>query len=91
MSNKFSGLCVGGPYAGKQIVAASESFTLQEMPPLKEVLQASISDKPEPLPAITTHRYTWTHIGPFALWLHQDTNLNQALNAMALAYQEKHT
>lgn len=41
--------------------------------------------------SFTTHTYTWTHIGPFALWLHESTDLNHALNDMAVAYQEKHS
>lgn len=42
-------------------------------------------------PEIKTHTYHWTSIGPFALWIHESTDLNHALDAMAQAYQEKHS
>jgi hypothetical protein len=93
MSEQFAGLCIGGPYAGKQFVNTSRHMTVEERPPLKKALELSIIGDPvgTPLPPVKTHGYTWTHIGPFALWLHEETNLKQALEEMALAYQEKHT
>lgn len=39
---------------------------------------------------VTTHTYTFTPIGPFALWVHESLTSHEALHALAQAYEEKH-
>lgn len=89
MSNQFPGLCIGGPLDGQLYTKSHQHFTIEERPPLKTALQASLHEAPlVDMPPLTTHDYTWTHIGPFALWLHESKTLHQALHDMAQAYQE---
>lgn len=92
MADRCAGLMIGGPMAGQMMVHHTTKFQCQERPPLKEALRMSVEDRsPQEDWSFTTHTCTWTHIGPFALWLHESTDLNHALNDMAVAYQEKHT
>lgn len=92
--SKYAGLMIAGPMAGQMLVHHNTKFQCEEAPkrpPLRAALRASVDDGPVPNDwSFTTHTYTWTHIGPFALWLHESTDLNHALNDMAVAYQEKH-
>lgn len=90
MSDKYAGLCIGGPMAGQTIVQSHQHFYCEEFEklPLREALEKSVEGVTR---SITPSQYRWQHIGPFALWLHESTDLNQALNDMAVAYQEKHS
>lgn len=80
MANEpFTGLCVGGPYAGKMMSWPSRSFHIEEHLP----------DGSEPIKR--TH-YTHHHAGgPLALWIVEGWDITKALLAMAEAYVEVQT
>lgn len=72
----YIGLCIGGPKAGQSVSHPDQCLKVMEM----------THHPQEPI----LHVYNWTHIGPFAIWIHSSLDLNQALNDMAVAYSEKH-
>lgn len=91
MADKYPGLCVGGPLAGKLFTGRTQVHKVEERPPLKSALQASLAQAPlMDMPEITSHTYHWIHIGPFALWVHETLNRDQALHALAQAYEDQH-
>lgn len=78
MSGKYPGLVVGGPYAGRSITSDERTMTVYEIAPRF----STHTPQPEP----SEHVYTWTHIGPGALWIHSTLTLHTALMEMANAY-----
>lgn len=86
MSTQYAGLCIGGPMAGQQAVAATNRLKVQERPPLRTMLEESLREAPEI--TVTDHTYNWLHTGGFGLWIIEGMNLHQAIEAMALAYAQ---
>jgi hypothetical protein len=72
---QYVGLCVGGPMAGENIARPTQKFSVFEKPYSKSEVETS---------------YGWHHLGPFAIWIHETMDHPRALEAMALAYAEKH-
>lgn len=84
MASPYTGLCVGGPMAGKTVARPKQFFKCEE---LLASLKASLADDPVPT---QEHAYSWQHIGPFALWIHESLNLSTALETLALSYMKEH-
>jgi len=81
----YSGCCIGGPMAGQFAVFLNQSFrcTVGGAIVAPDEAMADLS------PAVTTHHYLWVHMGPFAVWIHESLDFNQALNLLVETYVEK--
>lgn len=86
MSEQFAGLCVGGPYAGKQIVEITGTFKVEERvrtPILTRIEGKVFSLHP---PGIKTHIYRSQMVGTVGLWIHESMTGDQALQEIAAGY-----
>ena len=82
----FSGLCVGGPYAGRLIVGSTGTLHVEER--LKRRL-GRIGNKAASAGAeFKTHRYYSHMVGEVGLWVHESMTLQQALAEIAAGYIE---
>lgn len=88
MSKQFAGLCVGGPYAGKQIVTTSGTFKIHERPRARAVL-AVLEGKASRTPiAVKEHIYRSHMIRTVGLWVHHSLTLDEAIQEIAAGYMQ---
>lgn len=86
MSKQFAGLCIGGPYAGKQIVTTSGTFKITERLPARAVL-AALEGKASQAPvAVKEHIYHSHMIRTVGLWIHHSLTLDEAIQEIAAGY-----
>lgn len=86
MREKFAGLCVGGPYAGKQIVEMSGVFKVEERTtPTKRLRPGGVV--PSKL-TFKTHSYRSRMVGKVGLWIHHSLTADEALQEIAAGYIE---
>jgi len=83
---QYSGLCIGGPLDGRCAVSRTQRLQADEKPDLPPI-SAGPTEIPTDM-AITRHTYLWLHTGGLGLWLVEGTTLQDAIQAMALAYAE---
>lgn len=84
MSTQFAGLCVGGPYAGKQIVEMTGVFKVQERPQRR---LARIDGKVSEVPRVTReHLYRSRMVQSIGLWIHHSLSLEEAMQEIAGGY-----
>ena len=85
---RFAGLCVGGPLAGKSIAHPTQRLKVEQFVrmPLKEALEASVAAEIAPAEPVI---YNWHHTGAQGFWIPQGETLHDAINTLALAYMEK--
>lgn len=81
---KFSGLCVGGPYAGRLIVGTTGILhveqRLKRRPGLVNGKVASVGVE------IRTHLYYSQMVGTVGLWIHESMTGDPALQEIAAGY-----
>lgn len=81
---QFAGLCVGGPYAGKQIVEMTGTFKVTERPQRR---LARIDSKVSRAPiAGKEHIYRSHMIRTVGLWIHHSLTLDEAIQEIAASY-----
>lgn len=81
---KFAGLCVGGPYAGKQIVEMTGKFAVHERPQRRlGRIDGKVSRFPN---AVKTHHYHSHMVGEVGLWVHESMTLDEAVKEIAAGY-----
>lgn len=78
---QFAGLCVGGPYAGKQIVEMTGTLKVQERETVRHRTRAFGA-----LPSVRQHVYRSHMIGSVGLWIHESLDLDGALKELAGGY-----
>lgn len=80
---KFAGLCVGGPYAGKQIVEMSGVLKVEvELRPKR----LRPGNGQSPVVNFKTHIYRSQMIGTVGVWIHESLTLDEAVQTMASGY-----
>jgi len=86
---QYSGLCIGGPLDGQCAVSKTQRLQADELPALPPISASPVKEIPADM-GITRHTYLWLHTGGLGLWLVEGTTLQDAIQAMALAYMEAH-
>lgn len=82
----FSGLCVGGPCAGRLIVGTTGTIHVEER--LKRRL-GRVGGKVASVGAeFKTHRYYSHQVGEVGLWVHESMTLDQGVAEIAAGYIE---
>lgn len=82
---QFAGLCVGGPYAGKLHVAATEAFMVEER---VGQLRLKPTNGQSPVMNVKSNLYTRHQVGELGLWLHESLTPEQAMAEIAAGYIE---
>ena len=84
---QFAGLCVGGPYAGKQIVEMTGTFRVEERPPTRRLTRVEGKVSRAAM-TIKTHLYHSHMVGEVGLWVHESLTLDEAVREIAAGYIE---
>lgn len=81
----YSGLAIGGPYAGSLIAHRSQVFECLESRPVLLRDGPPIGTVP-----VSAERYHWHLVEGHGLWILEGQTLADAFNELAVGYQELH-
>lgn len=82
----FSGLCVGGPYAGRLIVGTTGTLHVEER--LKRRLGRVGGKIASTGVEYKTHLYYSHMVGEVGLWVHESMTIDQGIAEIAAGYIE---